>query len=91
MGSYYCPYWGCVSWATWQRVKQAALLHKGKVAPNCNHGTCNPVNFTILKLSDWTRGQVISIRIDGKGLDHGSLIHLMRVPPTKFFTPFIRK
>jgi hypothetical protein len=20
-GYYYCPYWSCVSWATWQRAK----------------------------------------------------------------------
>jgi hypothetical protein len=69
--SYYCPYWGCVSWATWQRTKHAPLLHKGKAAPNCTPGTCNPVNFTILKPSDWTQAHVIGIRIDEKGLDPG--------------------
>jgi hypothetical protein len=33
VGSYYCPYWVCVSWATWQRAEYAALLHKGTAAP----------------------------------------------------------
>jgi hypothetical protein len=82
MGSYYCPYWVCVSWATWQRAKYAALLHKGTAAPDCTHGTCNPVNFTVLKPSDWTWGQVISIRTDGKSLDPGSLMHLKLVTVT---------
>jgi hypothetical protein len=53
-----------------------ALLHKGKAAPDCNCGTCNPVNFTVLKPPDWTQGQVISIRIEGRGLDPGTLMHL---------------
>jgi hypothetical protein len=69
--SYYCPYWGCVSWATWQRTKHAAFLHKWSIAPDYTHGTCNPVHFTILKPSDWTRGHVIGIRIDGKSLNPG--------------------
>jgi hypothetical protein len=62
--------------ATWQRGKHAALLHKGIAAHDCTHGTCNPVNFTVLKPSDWTWGYVIGIRIDKKGLDLGSLVDL---------------
>jgi hypothetical protein len=79
---YYCPYWGCVSWATWQRAKHAALYHKGKAAPDYTHGTYNPVNFNVLKLSDWSLGQIISIRINGKGLDLGSLMNLKLVTVT---------
>jgi hypothetical protein len=56
VGSYYCPYWGCVSWATWPRTKYTALLHKGIAAPDCTPGTCNPVNFIILRPPDWTQG-----------------------------------
>jgi hypothetical protein len=41
---------------------------KGHYYPNCSQSTCNPVNFTVLKSSDWTQGQIISIRIDGKAL-----------------------
>jgi hypothetical protein len=48
VGSYYCLYWGCVSWATWQRARHTALLHKGTAAPNCTRGTCKAVNFTVL-------------------------------------------
>jgi hypothetical protein len=50
--------------------------------PDCTPGTCNPVNFTVLKPSDWTRGHVIGIRIDGKGLDPGTLMHLKLVTDT---------
>jgi hypothetical protein len=34
----------------------AALLHKGKAALDYTWGICNPVNFTVLKPSDWTWG-----------------------------------
>jgi hypothetical protein len=47
VGSYYCPYWACVSQTRWQRAKYAALLHKRKAAPDCTCGTCNPVNFRL--------------------------------------------
>jgi hypothetical protein len=82
MGSYYCPYWGCVSWDTWQRAKYTALHHKGIAAPDCTPGTCNPVYFPVLKPSDGIQGHVISIRIDEKGLDLGTLIHLKLVTDT---------
>jgi hypothetical protein len=40
------------------------------------------VNFTVLKPSDWALGHIIGIRIDGKGLDPGSLMHLKLVTVT---------
>jgi hypothetical protein len=55
---------------------------QGEAASDCTHGTCNPVNFTVLKPSDWTQGRTIGIRIDGKGLDPGSLMHLKLVTVT---------
>jgi hypothetical protein len=82
VGSYYCPYWGYVSWATWQRAKHTAFLHKGLAIPDCTSGTCNHVNFTVLKPSDWKQGHVISIKVDGKGLDPGSLMYLKLVTDT---------
>jgi hypothetical protein len=36
----------------------------------------------VFKSSDWTWGQVISIRIDGKTLDPGTLMHLKLVTDT---------
>jgi hypothetical protein len=75
----YCPYWGCVSWATWQKAEHAAFLHKGTAAPDCTPGTHNPINFTVLKRSDWEQGHIISIKIDGKGLDPGTLTYLKLV------------
>jgi hypothetical protein len=97
LGSYYPPYWSCVSWATWQRTKHTALLHKRTAAPNCTPGTYNPINFTVLKPSDWTWGHIIGIRIDKKGLDPRTLMHHKVVTVThkissyQVSTPFIMK
>jgi hypothetical protein len=88
VGSYFCPHWGCVSWATWQKTKYTTLLHKGTAAPDCTSGTYNPINFIVLKPYDWKQGHAVSIRIDGKDLDLGTLMHL---PLTKSFIPFMRK
>jgi hypothetical protein len=82
VGSYYCPYWGCVSWATWQRAKQAASFTKGTAAPDCTPGTWNPVNFTVLKTSDLTRGHIIVVKRDGKGFHPGTRMHLKLVTGT---------
>jgi hypothetical protein len=32
--SYYCPYWACVSWATWQRAKYGASFTREKLPLN---------------------------------------------------------
>jgi hypothetical protein len=48
----YCPYWSCVSWAIWQKAEPSVLLQKGVTTSNCSLGTCNPINFTVLKPSD---------------------------------------
>jgi hypothetical protein len=82
VGSYYCHCWGCVSWATWQRAKHTALLPKGIATNDCTSGTCNSVNFTVARLSDWKEGHVIRIKIDGKGLDLGILMYLKLVTDT---------
>jgi hypothetical protein len=58
-------------------------LSQGIAAPDCTPGTCNPVNFTVLKPSDWKPGHVIIIRIDGKGLDPGTPMHLKLVTDTR--------
>jgi hypothetical protein len=68
--------------ATWQRAKYTFLLYKGKAGPDCTRSTCNPVNFNVLKPSDWTWGKVINIKIDKQGLDPESLIHLKLVTVT---------
>jgi hypothetical protein len=61
-------------------LKYTALLHKGTAAPNYIPGTCIPANFSVLKPS--TQGKVINIKIDKKGLDPESLIHLKLVTIT---------
>jgi hypothetical protein len=91
------PYWSCVSQATWESTKHAALLHKRTGAPNCIPGTYIPVNFTVLKPSAWTLAHVIGIRINKKGLDPRTLMHLKVVTITheissyQVSTPFMRK
>jgi hypothetical protein len=76
MSYHFCPYWSCVSWVTWHGATHLALFQKGTTTPNCSQATCNPVNFTVLKPSDWTQGQIITIRIDGQGFDPRTLLHL---------------
>jgi hypothetical protein len=78
----YCPYWSCVSWASWQKAESSVLLQKGVAASNCSLGTCNPINFTILKPSDWEGGLNIGIMIDGKGLDPRTTLYLKLVTVT---------
>jgi hypothetical protein len=79
-GYHFCPYWSCVSWATWHRATQLTPFQKGvtttTTTPNCSQGNCNPINFTVLKPPGWTQGQIISIRIDGQGFDPETLLHL---------------
>jgi hypothetical protein len=65
----------CVSWATCHETTHSALLQKGTTTPNGNQGTCNSINFTVHKSSDWTQGQIISINIDVEGLDPKTLLH----------------
>jgi hypothetical protein len=85
---HFCPYWSCVSWATWHGATHLALLQKGTTTPNCSQGTCNPVNFSVLKPSDWTQGQIISIRIDGQGFDPRTLLHLKLTTVTHESSPY---
>jgi hypothetical protein len=82
VGSYYCPYWGCISWATWQKAEHAAPFARGQL-PDCTPGTCNPVNFIILMPSDCEQRHILSIRIDGKGLDPRTLMHIKLVTITR--------
>jgi hypothetical protein len=42
VGSYYCPYWACVSW---QRAEHVAPPSQGESCHKCTPGTCNAVNF----------------------------------------------
>jgi hypothetical protein len=72
---------GCVSWAT-GKGQNTWPSHKGTAAPDCTPGTCNPVNFTVLKPSNWKQGHIISVRIDEKGLDPRILMHLKLVTDT---------
>jgi hypothetical protein len=46
----------------------SALLQKEVATSNCSLGTCNPINFTILKPSGWEQGHKICIMINGKGV-----------------------
>jgi hypothetical protein len=85
---HFCPYWICVSWATWHGAQHSVLFQKDTTTSNCSQGTCNPVNVTVLKPSDWTQGQIISIRIDGQGFRPGTLLHLKLITVTLKSSPY---
>jgi hypothetical protein len=87
-GYHFCPYWSCVSWATSHGATHSALLQKGTTTPSCSQGICNPVNFTVLKPSDWTQAQIISIRTDGEGFDPGTLLYLKLTTVTHESSPY---
>jgi hypothetical protein len=78
-GWHYCTYWSCVSWAIWQTVGHSAVFHKGAPTPDCTLDNCNPVNFTILKPSEWEQGCTVGIKINGKGYYPETLLRLMLV------------
>jgi hypothetical protein len=71
-----------------QGYTHLALLQKGTTTPSCSQGTCNPVNFTVLKPSDWTQGQIISMRINGQGFDAGTLLHFKLTTVTHESSPY---
>jgi hypothetical protein len=87
-GYHFCPYWSWVSWAAWHGATYLALLQKSTTTPNCSQGTCNLVNFTVLKPSDWTQGQIISIGIDDQGFDRRTLLHCKLVTVTHVSFPY---
>jgi hypothetical protein len=65
-----------------QKTEYTALLCRATAAPDCTPSTCNPVTFTVLKPTDWKQGHIVSIRIDGKGHDPRTLMHLKLVTVT---------
>lgn len=77
----YCPFWSCVTWATWEVNSKIARLQKGTASPNCKPGTCNPVNFTIFHPGDsqWKTGIKISIYIHGTGVDPGTVLEFHHI------------
>nr|XP_040139654.1 endogenous retrovirus group 3 member 1 Env polyprotein-like [Ictidomys tridecemlineatus] len=84
MDEFYCPYWGCESWTTWDKGDKVAILQKGTAPPDCTTKTCNPVNFTIYNTNEprWKEGFMIGIRIHGWGTDPGILLYFQRVTVT---------
>jgi hypothetical protein len=38
---HFCPYWSCVSWATWHRATHLDLFQKGTTTPNCSQTKLN--------------------------------------------------
>ncbi|XP_042096426.1 endogenous retrovirus group 3 member 1 Env polyprotein [Ovis aries] len=78
---FYCPYWSCVTWATWEYKSKIARLQKGTASPSCKLGTCNPVNFTIFNPGDlkWKTGVKIGIYIHGTGADPGTVLEFRHI------------
>ena len=58
-----------------------AFFQKGVTTPNCQLGTCNPVNFTTLNLGDpwWNGSWQMGIYIHGRGTDTGTVSYFKRV------------
>lgn len=77
----HCPYWGCVPWATWQNKGKTALLQMRVATPDCQMGTCNPFNLTILDPEEpkWRSRRQIGVLIYGQGTDPGTLLLFKRV------------
>jgi hypothetical protein len=63
-------------------AEHSALLCKETNTPDCTVGTCNPVNFLILKPTDWEKGLMVDIMINGKGTDSGTLLHFKLITIT---------
>ncbi|XP_005402618.1 PREDICTED: rap1 GTPase-activating protein 2 isoform X6 [Chinchilla lanigera] len=90
IGEFGCVYWSCVEQATWQI---GSSLKRLKPPPSCTLGTCNPVTLNILDPQDpeWEEGKAFGLRIDGQGLDPGTVVHIRRhtyVPATSSLQVF---
>nr|AEO17025.1 envelope glycoprotein [Hydrochoerus hydrochaeris] len=84
IGEFGCVSWSCVGQATWQK---GSSLERLKPPPSCTLGTCNPVTFNIPDPQDpeWEEGKDFGLRIDGPGLDPGTVVHIKR----RTYTPAI--
>nr|AEO17027.1 envelope glycoprotein [Echimys chrysurus] len=90
VGEFGCAYWSCVGQATWEK---GSSLKRLKPPPSCTLGTCNPVSLNILDPQDpeWEEGKDFGLRIDGQGLDPGTVVHIRRhtyIPATSSFQVF---
>jgi hypothetical protein len=63
-------------------LAKVRTLHPPSKGTNFSLGTCNPINFTILKPSYWEQGHKIGMMINGKEFDPGTLLHLKLVTIT---------
>ncbi|XP_063148928.1 endogenous retrovirus group 3 member 1 Env polyprotein [Candoia aspera] len=73
----YCPYWKCVTAATWTQQPMRGLrlkLQKGVAQSDCKIGECNPVIMTLTPVKPLT--YTYGILIYGKGSDPGAIIRL---------------
>lgn len=77
---FYCPYWGCESWTTWDKRNKTAVLQKGTPLHTVRL-ICNLVNFTIYDSCKpkWKEGLTVGICINGKGTDPGALLLFQKV------------
>jgi hypothetical protein len=75
---------GHLAWGYTLRIS----FKKALLPLSYNQGICDPVNFTVPKPSDWTQGQLISIRIDGQSFDSGTLLYLHLTTVTHESSPY---
>jgi hypothetical protein len=50
--------------------------------PDYTLGTCNPINFNVLKPLDWEQGRMVGIKINGRGCDSSTLQHFKLITIT---------
>uniref|UniRef100_A0A670ZB44 Envelope glycoprotein n=1 Tax=Pseudonaja textilis TaxID=8673 RepID=A0A670ZB44_PSETE len=80
VGERFCPYWGCVLWATYKNSGRGTNLHitRALQSDDCTIYNCNWVNITIPNPQTWINkyGPTLGIRIYAQGTDPGGIIHL---------------
>uniref|UniRef100_A0A670ZLI0 Envelope glycoprotein n=1 Tax=Pseudonaja textilis TaxID=8673 RepID=A0A670ZLI0_PSETE len=80
VGERFCPYWGCVLWATYTDSGKGTTISISRAlqSDDCTLYNCNWVNITIPnpQILIQRYGPTLGIRMYAKGTDPGGIIHL---------------
>ena len=97
---FFCRYWSCVMWATWQTKNKTALLQKGVAESNCQSGLYNITLLMLPSLTQETQNRKPTARLVYLSMGGAQaqepcyiLIELqshIRPRPTKSFIPLQR-
>lgn len=77
IGEFYCPYWSCPHAHSRAPGSGVRLL---RPPANCSLGRCNPIAYDIRDPGDpkWSQEVIAGVRIDGKGIDPGAIIKIVK-------------